>query len=177
MCDQLYWIHLLFKERMKCLSLNLHFSIDPDLWYWICFPLCPRDHPSGTLGKSCMGQVGGAVPFSLTNSLSNFLKHLNPTAWPVTTGCIFSKTGHFCKVSYIKLVCRIPSAFPQMLYKIFLQIPNLFQACVQFGNAVHICVFVIWRWEEGIAKAPFGNIKMLFPSVNMGFPQIETLNL
>lgn len=61
--------------------------------------------------------------------------------------------------------------------KKILQTPNLFQACIQFADDVHICVFAIWRWGERIEKAPSGNVRMLFVPVNMGFPQIKTLNL
>lgn len=85
--------------------------------------------PKGSPIRHSEEGPGGAdrrcSPVSLANKPQQLSEASQPHIQLATTACTFSETGHFCKVSYVKTMCTIPSS-PQMLQKILLQIPNLF---------------------------------------------------
>lgn len=162
MHDQIYWLHLFFQGKNEIPFLTLYFAIDLNLWFWIRFPPCPRNNLSGILKKSWVGQVGGGWstpwhdrPQQLyflrdRTFLQGFLHHAD-----VYNSCLFFTNA-----------VENPSENTQYLPGL----PPICKCCT------HLCVCHL-EVRERHCKDPFGNVRMLFMPLNMGFPQIKTLSL
>lgn len=148
--------------------------MDLNLCFGACFPPCPRNQVFSEIPAWCSGRRRDLL--SPANILSHELRCIIKSL--ATTVCDFSETGHFLQ-GFLHWTGEHTSWFlssnaaenPSTNIK---SLPGWSSICRCCDTSVCLSF-----GDEGMAllRPLFGNARVPFVPVNMGFPQVEMLNL